>query len=341
MFFADNEVVINQSYQQSKLLIKMNENQLVSVIVPVYKVEQYLPKCIESIINQSYDNLEIILIDDGSPDNCPKICDEYAKIDSRIKVIHKKNGGLSDARNIGIDAAKGNYLYFVDSDDYIGPDSIKYLFNLIKKYNADIAIGGMCITYSQNESPILNKINEFLYDRISTLSEMMYNKNFNHSASAKLYKSSLFKGIRYPVGKLYEDLFTIYLVVNKADKIVFGTQYCYYYYMRPGSIMQSSFTSKNNDVIEGLLKLEQDIPINLYGLQKPFASLVVDCVTTLLEKNPRKNDIKEGWCLLKGKRAISILDKNATNRVRVKALLSYMGMSFLKKITHIYTKKRK
>lgn len=110
----------------------MEKEDLISIVIPVYKVELYLEKCIESIINQTYKNLEIIIVDDGSPDNCPKICDEYAQKDNRIKVIHKENGGLSDARNAGIDVAAGKYIAFVDSDDYVSNDYIEYMYNLIK-----------------------------------------------------------------------------------------------------------------------------------------------------------------------------------------------------------------
>lgn len=115
------------------------ESKLISVIVPVYNVEKYLSKCIDSILAQTYKNLEIILVDDGSPDNCPKICDEYAKKDNRIKVIHKENGGLSAARNVALDIAKGEYIGFVDSDDFIAEDMYEVLYNLAEKYNAEIS----------------------------------------------------------------------------------------------------------------------------------------------------------------------------------------------------------
>ena len=113
----------------------MEKEDLISIVIPVYKVEKYLEKCVESVINQTYKNLEILLVNDGSPDNCPKICDEYAQKDNRIKVIHKENGGLSDARNAGIDVATGKYITFIDSDDYISNDYVEYMYNLLKQNN--------------------------------------------------------------------------------------------------------------------------------------------------------------------------------------------------------------
>ena len=114
---------------------------LISVVVPIYNVENYIKKCVDSILSQTYKNLEIILVDDGSPDNCPQICDEYAQKDNRIKVIHKENGGLSDARNAGIDISKGKFITFIDSDDYIEKDYVEVLYNSIKENASDMAIG--------------------------------------------------------------------------------------------------------------------------------------------------------------------------------------------------------
>ena len=125
--------------------------ELISVVVPVYNVEKYIDKCINSIINQTYKNLEIILVDDGSPDNCGNICDEYAKKDNRIIVIHKENGGLSDARNTGIEVSKGKYITFIDSDDYISDNYVSFLYNLIIEYKADISIGKHYVLYENGE----------------------------------------------------------------------------------------------------------------------------------------------------------------------------------------------
>ena len=164
------------------------KNDLISIIIPVYKVEKYLEKCIESVLKQTYTNLQIILVDDGSPDNCGKICDEYAKKDSRIEVIHKINGGLSDARNVGINRANGRYIGFVDSDDYIKEDMYEKLINLIKEYNADVSICNLYDVFDGKEY-VRNKDNGIHeYSRIDILKEILLDKNIQSYAWNKLYK---------------------------------------------------------------------------------------------------------------------------------------------------------
>lgn len=181
----------------------MDSQELISVIIPIYNVEKYLKKCIDSIINQTYKNLEIILVDDGSPDNCGKICDEYAKKDQRIRVIHKKNGGLSDARNAGIDIAKGKYIAFVDSDDYVEKEYIEIMYKELKKNNVKIVQCGIN-KISDNEEIIDNY--GYLKDELINSQRIMEEKYTKYPISNvvawnKLYDIDLFKNIRYPVRK--------------------------------------------------------------------------------------------------------------------------------------------
>lgn len=223
----------------------------ISIIVPIYKVEKYLKKCIDSIINQTYSNLEIILVDDGSPDNCPNICDEYAKKDNRIIVIHKKNGGLSDARNVGIEQATGKYISFIDSDDYITNDYIEYLYKLITSYDGDVSIILPQIFYDEQDRVIISNKKEIIkvYDSKTALLTMLYQKEFDTSAWGKLYKTDLFNDIKFPVGKLYEDISTIYKTFLNSDTIVYSNQKKYYYLKRKDSIMGRSFKEKDMDYI--------------------------------------------------------------------------------------------
>jgi glycosyltransferase involved in cell wall biosynthesis len=209
------------------------------VVVPIYKVEKYIDKCINSIINQTYKNLEIILVDDGSPDNCPQICDEYAKKDNRIKVIHKENGGLSDARNRGIKEARGEYIGFVDSDDYIDDGMYEYLYNLIKKHNAEISICGFK-EVDENGKAIKEKKSECIneYSSIEALEILAEDIIITNHAWNKLYKRELFvkNSIEYPVGKIMEDISTTYKLFEESNRIVLGDEIQYYYLIRETSI---------------------------------------------------------------------------------------------------------
>lgn len=242
------------------------EKALISIIIPVYKVEKYLEKCIQSVINQTYENLQIILVDDGSPDNCGKICDEYAKKDHRIEVIHKSNGGLSDARNKGLEMAKGEYIGFVDSDDYIEADMYEVLYNLLKQYNADVSICNF-YTVSQGKISIKNAdngINE--YNRIEILKEILLDKNIQSYAWNKLYKKELFDEIKYPIGKKYEDIGTTFYLLEKCNKIVVTGKSEYYYINRQDSIVNNVTESTITDYIELIMQRYDYIEENIKEL---------------------------------------------------------------------------
>lgn len=214
--------------------------ELISVVVPIYNVEDYLVRCVESIRNQTYPNLEIILVDDGSTDSCPQICDSYAGKDNRVKVLHKKNGGLSSARNEGIKAACGTYIGIIDSDDYIHPDMYLDLWKKLKETESDIAVCGIERVYDDNGS---QKEKKETVERIYSGREAVINifdaDLYLPSVVAvnKLYKKDLFENIRYPEKKLHEDEFTTYRLFYKSSRVVY-TMFPYYcYYQRPDSIM--------------------------------------------------------------------------------------------------------
>lgn len=222
----------------------------VSVIVPIYKVERYLQKCLDSIRRQTYTRLEIILVDDGSPDDCGTICDKNAKADSRIVVIHKKNEGLSSARNVGLDIAKGEYVSFIDADDTIHPRFIENLTGLCKLYSCDIA---QCdyLTVTENSSQLpLNPLQSIkIYNHKQALYEQCCTDNAVKFTIAcnKVYKKELFQDIRYPPGRIHEDEFTTYLLLWKAGKIAVTNQYMYYYLQHTSGIMGSQFSAKRLD----------------------------------------------------------------------------------------------
>ena len=242
------------------------EKALISIIIPVYKVEKYLEKCIQSVINQTYENLQIILVDDGSPDNCGKICDEYAKKDHRIEVIHKSNGGLSDARNKGLEIAKGEYIGFVDSDDYIEADMYEVLYNLLKQYNADVSICNF-YTVSQEKIAIKNADNGIKeYNRIEILKEILLDNNIQSYAWNKLYKKELFNEIKYPVGKKYEDIGTTFYLLEKCNKVVVTGKPEYYYINRQDSIVNNVTETTITDYIELIMQRYDYIEENIKEL---------------------------------------------------------------------------
>lgn len=241
--------------------------ELISIIVPVYNVEKYLNKCVDSILDQTYTNFELILIDDGSPDNCGKICDEYSKKDKRVRVIHKENKGLSDSRNIGMMNAKGKYINFVDSDDYLNKNMIKDLYNLLIKNNADISICAYELL-NENEKPKL-KLNgkEHIFSSSEAIQELLMSKILTSHCWNKLYKRELWKEIQFPVGKKFEDIAVMHLVFEKARKIVYKNKVEYYYLRRNDSIMKTIDEKLVNDLRENSINRKQYIETNFPQLK--------------------------------------------------------------------------
>lgn len=220
-------------------------NNKISVIVPVYKVEDYLNECVQSIINQTYQNLQIILVDDGTPDRCGEMCDAWAKIDKRIEVIHKKNGGLSDARNVGLDAAKGNFIAFVDSDDWIEPQMYEVMMNALIKEKADFVACGIIDCYSGKE---IKRSIPYNVGASETFLNLIYkDTTFPVATWNKLYRKKCWETLRFPVGKICEDAFTTYLLVDHASRIVQIPDLLYHYRIRKNSIMTSAFKHSRMD----------------------------------------------------------------------------------------------
>lgn len=243
---------------------------LVSVIVPVYKVEQYLHKCIDSILVQTYKNLEIILVDDGSPDNCGRICDEYALYDERVKVIHKVNGGLSDARNAGLDVCTGEYIAFVDSDDWIDEDYIATFM----EYAAlnTIVCCGYKMVYDNNtdiynidtnrEMTSLEAIEMVQKRYLSIFKEMneKYKKSiYSNVVWNKLYPKEVFCNLRFPTGKVYEDAYICFETILKCKKFIAVNNVTYNYLIRDSSISHNKNSKDIIDFIESRLKQEDDV----------------------------------------------------------------------------------
>lgn len=208
---------------------------LVSVIIPVYKVEQYLERCVRSVTSQTYDNLEILLIDDGSPDRCGEMCDSFAAEDRRIRVIHQKNGGLSAARNTGIDASSGQWLFFIDSDDFIHRDCIGKLLAAAETSGADIASCG----FEKTEDDTIRGDVRFPATEVISRDEAMRRLFLEEDTSfawGKIYRRELFQGIRFPEGRTFEDLATTHLLVNRCRAVACVSAPYYGYFQNPASI---------------------------------------------------------------------------------------------------------
>lgn len=223
----------------------------ISVIVPVYKVEAYLDKCVSSIVNQTYTNLEIILVDDGSPDSCPTMCDAWVEKDSRIRVIHKTNGGLSDARNAGMAVATGELMAFVDSDDWIAPDMYEYLYQRLAEDNSDIAACGVQMVWEdKTPSRMLTQEGNCVLNQEEAMRAIIEESWLKQPVWYKLYKTALVRDILFPVEKYHEDVFWSYQAVGKAQKVSVSDHIGYYYLQRGGSIMGAGYSLKRLDAVE-------------------------------------------------------------------------------------------
>ena len=317
---------------------------LISVIVPIYNVEQWLPRCIDSILAQTYQNIEIILCDDGSPDNCAKICDEYADQDSRIVVIHKPNGGLSDARNVAIKRAKGEYLTFIDSDDYITKDYIDVLYNLCKKYNTKMSVADWCV-FSIGQKPILNENSpiEIKFSKMEALEDMFNQSHFDNSACVKLYHRSLFENIEYPKGFVFEDLMTTFKIMLVCeDGVAYSNKQIYYYMFRPDSIEGSVFSEKKRQSFHEVFRTMEAYNKELYPIADAVKSKLSSFSFHLLLKLPDDSeDSKFFRDYIKSVRWNVVMNSKTRMKNRLACATSYLGFSFVKHVFSIVDRRKK
>ncbi|MCI8391817.1 MAG: glycosyltransferase family 2 protein [Roseburia sp.] len=226
------------------------KNVKISVIIPVYNVIDFLKECLGSVLNQTYKNLEIILVDDGSTDGSSQICDEYKKKDRRIQVIHKENGGLSDARNAGIKIAQGEYFSFIDSDDWIHEDTYRILADKIKQNHADIICFGMIELYENKRNTLYLPQSAEIVNTEEALKRLMIGTNCGPSVCNKLFKRSMFENIQFPVGKISEDIAVIYNIFDHAHQVEFINESFYYYRHRSNSITTAPYSIKNLVIVD-------------------------------------------------------------------------------------------
>lgn len=312
------------------------ENPLISIIVPVYNVELYLDDCIESVCNQTYTNLEIIMVDDGSKDSSSSMCDNWAEKDERIIVIHKINGGLSDARNAGLDIAKGKYVMFVDSDDTLSLNIVEYLFDLIKENKADISICDPVHCYPHRKVNYTDETKKIVYKNVSrAVSEMLYQKSFLVSAWGKLYDFKCFDKIRFPTGMLFEDSAVMYRVYYEADTIVYGNAKKYGYMHRENSITTRKFTKRDLDILEISKDILNYAENKLEILPAAKAYFITANLRIFLNANP-ENEFRE--VIKKCKENIKkyyfsvFFDSNIRNKLRISLILFLLGRKTMIKI---------
>lgn len=310
---------------------------MVTIIIPVYNQMKYLNRCIDSVIKQTHKDIEIILINDGSTDESGKLCDEYGKKDNRIKVIHKQNGGLSSARNAGLDIMRGSFVTFLDSDDYLAHDYIETSVSLFKD-DIDISILDMkYISENENEEIITDqKIKIEYLSNEQAIGESLYQIKFSCCAPGKMYRSFLFDTIRFPVNKLSEDLAICHEVLDKANKIVYSNKIGYYYRQQEKSIMHI-FNPRRMDALNWVNDIEE------FCIKKyPDLISAAKCRTfnvavhLLLDISPKKqSEVKFEtilWQEIKRTRLTVMFDRKVRFREKAAAILSFGGTRLLRLI---------
>jgi glycosyltransferase involved in cell wall biosynthesis len=308
------------------------KNQIVSIIVPIYNSEKYLSKCIDSILHQNYKELQVILVDDGSTDKSGGICDNYRNMDPRVLVIHKANGGMSDARNEGLRHVIGYYTTFVDSDDYISPNMISSLLDTMNKHHADISICAIKKVYNYNCAPDDSCTQEIVqFSGEQAVENLDYHRVISASLPGKLFRSELFVGLTFAIGKRYEDLGVIYILLLNAKIVCYSPRIMYYYYQRHSSVMHQKFDAHSMDRIEmsqnQILYIKEDYPSLLIAA---YTRLFISTVQTLriipLLGNRYRSERKVIRKLIKQYRFIVAKNCNAKLETRLIAVLSYLGI---------------
>lgn len=320
----------------------MEKKSLVSIIIPVYNVEKFVKKSILSAMNQTYQNLEIVVVNDGSTDNSDKICHELEKEDNRVKVYDKKNGGVSSARNFGIKHATGEYIMFLDGDDILTINAVEGLLEIIQKEKADICIGkGITVSETANiySEPILQNKYIKVFNAEDAIANALYEIDFSLSCHKKLYKRDTFKNISFPIGKTFEDLATIYKVFLNSNKIVYVNFYMYYYILRAGSIVSSLNPLKNTDFLDSALEVQKYIAKNKPKLLKAANYKLFSAALELFVKYPlsnkqlsvqNKEDKKTIWKTIKKYRAEIFMNSKSRTKYRILSFVSYFGQTTLR-----------
>lgn len=309
-------------------------NKLISVIVPVYNVEKYIKRCLDSIINQTYKNLEVILIDDGSTDESGKICDEYEKKDNRIKVIHQNNSGVASSRNIGIENSSGLYITFIDSDDFVEVDYIEILFKEIMNNDCDVST---CL-YNKYSDKLKRKRNiDYVVSKYSgkkALLSMLYQKNIDSSLWGKMYKSKLLKSIKINNYKVFEDFDALYRIFNSDIKVCFINDYLYNYYVRLDSLIHDRSTYSEDILLQILNKYY--VECNDKDIKDAIESRMIDVHFSIICNLPHKDDnynISKKYIICNRKKLLH--NKMINKKTKYAIIISYISFTLLKVIYNL------
>ncbi len=315
--------------------------ELISVIVPVYNVKPYLEKCVNSLLKQSYSNYEILLVDDGSTDDAGILCDKFAETSKKVTVIHKKNGGLSDARNVGIGHAKGMYVVFVDGDDFVSEHYLKTLINIVKENDAEIGICDIAHYYvdKNNKSAFKESAETRVFNSDEAIECMLYQKDFLVTACAKIFPRKFFDDILFPVGMLFEDSAIMYKLFNKATRVAYNYSQIYAYVHRDDSITTKRFTQRDLDILKICHQMSEDLKCKGKNVNKAMISYYSSACLRVLLNAPDEIEFDEAKekCkrYLRKNGKIVLLDKNARNKNKY-AITLFLVCSPLLKTSYKY-----
>jgi len=299
---------------------------LISVVVPVYRAEAYLKPCVDSLLKQTYENLEIILIDDGSPDSCGAICDAYAEKDTRVRVIHQKNCGVSAARNAGVRQAAGEYVAFVDADDWADTEYLAHMLQCAKDRKADLVVC-RCETTRTIDDQLVELTGE------EAVRELLYQKLFDTAPWSKLYRAEIVKEIPFPEGMFFEDLAVVCRMFGRAEKVVYSNQQMYHYRITPGSTMNSADVQKLRDELQAADMMYAYVREVWPQLEFAAACRRFSAYCQVLMKLPATGcDVERQkiWMVLKKDRAKVLRDRYARKKNRAAAVISYFGEGLMR-----------
>lgn len=311
----------------------MENKPLISVIIPVYKVEDRLDACIESVLLQNYENLQIILVDDGSPDKSGEICDSWANKDTRIEVIHKQNGGLSSARNAGLEIVSGEYVLFLDSDDLLDITTCSQLYSLIKQHDADIASCYQLDIFEGSPIEFVRQGEVKVMDRESAISDIWYQRVLP-SVCGKLYKFSLFENLCFTEGLYFEDVDIIYKIYWRTQRVAETTARLYGYVHHEGTITTGAFSKKDLDILKITDKIADFVLDKSEKLKNAARAYLCAVALRVYLNAPKKEELVEGINkaanTLKQNGKTVLKDKNIKNKLKLALILYFYFRPFIR-----------